>query len=81
MTTSQSKIGEIQKNEGEGAGQQDLSKNVIKREHWTKTVSVRFFTRIYAQPVRSPLQSTEREGLKPGGFMNPPVFLMLNEVQ
>ncbi len=56
MTTSQSKIGEIhEKIEGGWAGQHDLSKNAIKREHWTKTLSVRFFTRMFAQPVRLPL--------------------------
>jgi hypothetical protein len=41
--------------EGEWAGQWDLSKNAIKREHWTKTLSVKFLSRIFAQPVRSPL--------------------------
>ncbi len=49
------KLEKFKKMEGEWAGQQDLSKNAIKREHWTKTMSVRFFTRIFTQPVRSPL--------------------------
>jgi hypothetical protein len=35
----------------------------LKREHRTKTVSVRFFTRIFAQLVRSPLgQKSKRSG-------------------
>ncbi len=48
------KLEKSQKNEGEWAGQWDLSKNAIKREHRTKTLSVRFFTRFFAQPVRLP---------------------------
>jgi hypothetical protein len=50
------KLEKFKKKEEEWAGQQDLSKNAIKREQRTKTVSVRFFTRIFAQPVRSPLR-------------------------
>ena len=48
-TTTQSKIGEIgKKSLPEGAGQQDLSKNSIKRDIDQNT-SVRFFTRFLSQ--------------------------------
>jgi hypothetical protein len=45
MTISQSKIGEIEKSLPGGAGQQDLSKNLIKKGHGSKTVVSVFFTR------------------------------------
>ncbi len=44
------------KNEGDGVSRTVRSiQKYNKREHWTKTLSVRFFTRIFARPVRSPL--------------------------
>ena len=49
-------IGEMKKSLPGEAGQQDLSKNAIKRYDWTKAVSVRFFTRIGAKQVRSALR-------------------------
>ena len=48
------KLDEFKKVEGEWAGQGDLSKKCKKREHGTKTVSVRFCTRIFAHQVRLP---------------------------
>ncbi len=52
MTISQSKIGEIKKKLPGGAGQQDLSKNAIKKGHGLKTVVSDFLPEVRAQPKR-----------------------------
>jgi hypothetical protein len=46
MLISQSKIGEIKKSLPGGAGQQDLSKNSIKKRHGLKAVVSDFYQRL-----------------------------------
>ena len=51
MTISQSKIGEIKKSLSGGVGQQDLSKNAIKKELGSKTVVSYFLPAVLSQSV------------------------------
>ncbi len=52
MTISQSKIGETKKSLSGGAGQQDLSKNAIKKGHGLKTAVSDFLPEVRSQSVR-----------------------------